>query len=165
MTPIQLGVSIIDQTMQHLLPAKYDSVQARVLLLAIGLQESQFLRRAQIGGPARSFWQEEQGGSIHGVLTSPATRLQMRAVCQLRVVAPIESDVYGAVLTDDLLGCAVARLVLWADPNPLPVLGDVAAAWACYDLRAWRPGKPRPHDWPTNYAAALAAVTHTMQAT
>lgn len=159
MTPVQLGASIIADTMLHLLPAKYDSVQARVMLLAIGLQESGFLRRAQIGGPARSFWQEEQGGGIHGVLTAPATRSQARALCALCDVAPMDIDVYNAVLTLDGLGCGFARLVLFADPKPLPSLGDSAGAWACYAVRCWRPGKPRPQDWPTNYAAALAFYT------
>ena len=36
-----------------------DSAKARVMLLAIGLQESRFEHRRQIGGPARGFWQFE----------------------------------------------------------------------------------------------------------
>ncbi|OMG90710.1 hypothetical protein [Achromobacter xylosoxidans] len=36
-----------------LLPAAMDTPAARVMLLAIGLQESRFVRRRQIGGPAR----------------------------------------------------------------------------------------------------------------
>ncbi|WP_447751837.1 hypothetical protein [Pseudomonas nicosulfuronedens] len=39
-----------------LLPAKMESPQAVVMLLAIGLQESQFTYRKQLGnGPVRSF--------------------------------------------------------------------------------------------------------------
>jgi hypothetical protein len=38
----------------------------------------------------------------------------------------------------------------------LPRLGESGVAWAQY-VKAWRPGRPRPLDWPHNYAAALAA--------
>jgi len=39
-----------------ILPAKMDTPQARVMLLAIGLQESEFAHRRQMGnGPARGF--------------------------------------------------------------------------------------------------------------
>jgi hypothetical protein len=40
----------------------YDSPKARMMLLVIGLQESRFEHRRQIGGPAVSFWQVEEGG-------------------------------------------------------------------------------------------------------
>ena len=44
-----------------LLPAAMNTPQARCMLLAIGLQESRFVHRRQIGGPARGFWQFERG--------------------------------------------------------------------------------------------------------
>ncbi|MCV6902125.1 MAG: hypothetical protein NTT76_05400, partial [Achromobacter xylosoxidans] len=44
-----------------LLPAGMDTQAAHVMLLAIGLQESRFTHRQQIGGPARGFWQFEKG--------------------------------------------------------------------------------------------------------
>ena len=54
-----------------LLPAKMTSPQAEVMLLAIGLQESQFEHRCQLGnGPAKSFWQGEQGGGMVAGLLS-----------------------------------------------------------------------------------------------
>lgn len=154
---IATGVGIVELTMSHLLPAKFDGDRARVMLLAIGLQESQFLFHSQVGGPARSYWQMEQGGGIHGVLNAQPSKAYAKSVCQFRAVAPVESDVYAAFLVDDLLACSFARLLLWCDANPLPMLGDADSAWACY-LRNWRPGKPRPDDWPSNYAAALVAV-------
>lgn len=157
MTAIQTGCSVIEATLGHLLPGKFDSVAARVMLGAIGLQESGFTTRKQVGGPARSYWQMEQGGGIHGVLTHPASRLYARSVCGLRAVAPTESDVYAAMLSDDLLGCAFARLLLFTDTAPLPALGDIQAGWDYYE-RNWRPGKPRPDDWAGNYIAAQAAV-------
>lgn len=46
----------------RLLPPAMDTVKARVMLLAIGLQESAFAARRQAGnGPARGFWQFELG--------------------------------------------------------------------------------------------------------
>lgn len=47
-----------------LLPAKIDSSAARCQILAIGLHESRFLHRRQIGGPARGLQQFEQGGGV-----------------------------------------------------------------------------------------------------
>lgn len=48
-----------------LLPAKMTSPQAELMLLAIGLQESELKHRRQHGnGPARSLWQAEQGGGM-----------------------------------------------------------------------------------------------------
>lgn len=158
MTAIQTGAGIVQLAMSHLLPAKFDSKPARVQLLAIGLQESGFLTRQQHGGPARSYWQMEQGGGIRGVLTHPASKAYARSFCGLRAVAPVESDVYAAFLGDDQLACAFSRLLLWTDAAPLPQLGDADGAWKYY-LHNWRPGNPRPEAWLENYAAALATVT------
>ena len=59
-----------------LLPAAMNTPQARCMLLAIGLQESRFVHRRQIGGPARGFWQFERGTrtSRGGVWGVPAPR-------------------------------------------------------------------------------------------
>lgn len=157
MTAIATGAGIVEKTMQHLLPAKFDGRPARVMLLAIGLQESRFTTRQQQGGPARSYWQMEQGGGIRGVLEHPASRPYARAFCGLRAVAPVSSDVYAAFLSDDQLACAFARLLLWTDAAPLPPVDDASGAWAYY-LRNWRPGQPRPDSWAANHAAAVAAV-------
>jgi hypothetical protein len=166
MSAIQTGAGIVELTMQHLLPAKFDGAQARVLLLAIPQQESGWKYRQQIGGPARSYYQFEQAGGIRGVLTHPATKAYARAICGLRAVAPVESDVYAAFLFDDPLACAFARLLLWTDPSPLPQLGDEQGAWALYH-RTWRPGAFDRGDasqkadvkarWHNSYSAALAA--------
>ncbi|WP_199533145.1 hypothetical protein [Thiopseudomonas alkaliphila] len=51
-----------------LLPARMKSKKAVVMMLAIGLQESRFIHRRQIKGPARGFWQFEKGGGVYGVL-------------------------------------------------------------------------------------------------
>ena len=138
----------------HLLPPKMDSQAARVMLLAIGLQESRFQYRFQKlagrpyeKGPARGFWQFERGGGVHGVMSHPATRDLAKHVCESRGV-PLDSVIVHAKLeTDDILAAAFARLLLWADRLPLPAVdADHDAAWDCY-VRNWRPGKPHRATW------------------
>ncbi|WP_325435970.1 hypothetical protein [Pseudomonas nitroreducens] len=141
-----------------LLPAKMESPQAVVMLLAIGLQESHFEYRRQLGnGPARSFWQMERGGGVHGVLRHPISAKIAANICAIRGVEPNDQAVWEAIERDDVLAACMARLLLYTDPLRLPALGDSAGAWDLY-LRVWRPGKPRPAEWPENYAAALEAV-------
>lgn len=140
-----------------MLPARMTGPQADVMLLAIGLQESRFRHRRQIRGPARGYWQFEQGGGVRGVLVHPATRAHARRICEARDVLPQSSEVYAALEYDDVLAAAFARLLLWSDPEPLPKLGDTAESWALY-LRVWRPGKPHHHTWGELYHQAYKAV-------
>jgi len=141
----------------ELLPAQMDSPQARVMLVAIMLQESGLRTRQQQNGPAHGLAQCEQP-VMQLLLDNPASAKLVRELCHSRAVAPVASDMYWAVLTDDIFAAAIARLILWCDPAPLPAVGDADEAWACY-LHVWGPGKPRPQDWPNNYRAALSAVT------
>lgn len=131
--------SVIRPALHELLPAKYAGRDVEALLLAIGQQESGFAHRTQVGGPARGFWQFEQRGGVHGVLNHDATRLEARAVCLKRAVAPTDGDVYLALGHDDAFACALARLLIATDPAPLPKWGDAKAA-ADYYHRNWRPG-------------------------
>lgn len=145
-----------------LLPAAMDTQAARVMLLAIGLQESRFVHRRQIGGPARGFWQFEKGtrasrGGVWGVYRHAASRDRLAALCKARSVACDPDAIYAALEYDDVLAAGVARLLLWTDPKELPAIGDADAGWALY-LRTWRPGKPHPKTWPALYAQAMAAV-------
>lgn len=131
--------------------------EALVEMLAIGLQESRFIYRRQIGGPARSFWQFEQGGGVKGVLNHVATQAKARALCSAREVEATPAAVYNRLEHDDVLGAGFARLLLLSDPRPLPALGKAEEAWAYY-LRNWRPGKPHPQTWPGFYQQALEYV-------
>lgn len=139
-----------------------------VLLLAIHLQEAPNQEQRQIGGPAVGIWQFEEGGGIAGVLRHPASRPYALIVCKALGVEPTKSAVYAALQsTDDVLDAAFARLLLWTDRQPLPVIGDVAGAWELY-LRTWRPGafsrgskKQREalrRKWSVNYAKAMDMV-------
>lgn len=139
-----------------LLPAKMDTPAARVQLLAIGLQESRFLYRRQLGnGPARGLWQFERTGGVRGVLTHPASREHAYRICAGRGVAPVAAAVHPALETDDVLAAAFARLLMWTDGWRLPAVGDAQGGWEMY-IRTWRPGKPHPQTWAGLYAQALA---------
>lgn len=156
----QVQRTILDPMFSALLP-DFDSPQARVMLLAIGLQESRFSTRVQVGrngpGPARGFWQFERLGGVQGVLKHRTTRHYALMVCEARNVDPNAGKVWKALESDDILAAAFARLLLWSDPQPLPAIGDGNAAWDCY-LRNWRPGKPHPSTWGGLYAQAMASV-------
>lgn len=130
----------------ELLPTKMDTPRARVMLLAIGYQESNFEHRRQLvgapprpTGPAVSFWQFERGGGVKGVLNHSSSRVYAAAVCKVRGVPAEPHAVWTAMQTDDVLGAAMARLLLYTDPKALPEVGDADGAWYLY-LRVWRPG-------------------------
>lgn len=141
-----------------------DSKESRCLLLAIGLQESRFEHRRQMGnGPARGFWQFERGtaaskGGVWGVFLHPASGKLLRALAEQRGCPPSPSNIWEAIEHDDTLAAGLARLLILTDPLKLPALGDVDGAWRLYADRCWRPGKPHPKTWPGYYAQALEAV-------
>lgn len=128
---------------------------ARVLLMAIAGQESNWSHRTQVGGPARSYWQFELGGGVVAVFS--ATQRQIRAVCDTLDVPCSPAVVFEAMAWNDVVACAMARLNLWRDPAPLPAVGDKDAAWNYY-RRIWAPGAPHPELWPAVYDQALATV-------
>jgi hypothetical protein len=140
-----------------LLPPGMDRPQARVMLLAIGQQESRFTYREQIGGPARGFWQFEAGGGVKGVMTHAASKALVQQVCAWRGV-PFERDrLWAALATDDVLAAAMARLLLWTDPRALPGRDDAQGGWDLY-ARVWRPGRPHRETWNAFYAKAVQTI-------
>ena len=154
-----------------LLPARMSSPEAEVMLLAIGLQESELKHRRQHGnGPARSLWQAEQGGGmVAGLLGFHNQDVQdlARGLCAVRGVPAQPRAVWEAIEHDDVLAAGLARLLLFTDPAKLPGLGDEEGAWQLY-LRTWRPGAftrgtatkraELRHKWAKNYAQALEVV-------
>lgn len=140
-----------------LLPARMSSPQAEIMLLAIGLQESNLAHRRQIGGPARGLLQFERGGGVAGVLRHTASRDHAVRVCDARGVQAVADQVYQQLEHDDVLAMAFGRLLLWTDPHALPAEHDAAGAWDYY-LRTWRPGKPHQHTWDKHYARAVWEV-------
>lgn len=149
-----------------LLPRELDTPEARVMLLAIGLQESRFQHRRQLIkkggdllplGPATGYWQFERGGGCRGIVDHPASRYWTYRICSTREVAFTATAIWRALELDDVLAAAAARLLLFTDPRRLPELGDEKGGWNLY-LRAWRPGKPHRDTWPGLYAQALSTL-------
>lgn len=128
-----------------LLPRELTSPGARAMLIAMGLQESRFQHRRQVKGPARGFWQFEQGG-VSGVLTHPASSAMARDFAHaLRY--PVETEaIHTALEHNDVLACGFARLLLWTLPDTLPEPTEPIDGWSQY-LNAWRPGKPHEATW------------------
>jgi hypothetical protein len=153
-----------------MLPARMNSRQAETMLLAIGLQESRFVHRRQMGnGPARSFWQGERGGGmVAGVRTHEQTKAHAAMLYRERGVSPDNNAIWSAIEHDDVLAAGLARLLLWSDPGRLPESDDVEGGWKLY-LKTWRPGAyDRGTDeqraelrakWGRNFAAAVREVS------
>jgi hypothetical protein len=159
MSPADLLALIINPTtkwMERLVDVKSDE-KAKVLLLTIAQQESGIEYRKQVGGPAVSWWQFESGGGVKGVLNYPTTKDKIAKICKELKVPCTQSDVYNAMVHNDVLSCAMARLLLYTDARVLPEMGDVKGAWNYY-LENWRPGKPHPNSWDTFYKISRQAL-------
>ena len=142
---------------------------AEAMMVAIGLQESRFLHRDQIVpgkppgqiGPATGFWQFERNGGVAAVMSHALTADIARRVSAAAGVAWDRDAIWRSFTKPegDQLAAAFARLLLFADPAPLPAPSAASedAAWACY-LRNWRPGKPNRETWGRFWATALAVI-------
>jgi len=159
MTPHELLETAIVPALR-LLPESMDSDPAIAMCIAIALQESRIQHRRQIGGPARGYWQFEQGGGVRGVLTHPKSQQYIRTVLQSLDYHP-ESDpaaCYAAIEHNDVLAAAFARLLLYTLPDTLPARNAPGAGWTQY-VRAWRPGKPHQETWNGYFETAWEVVT------
>ncbi len=152
-----------------LLPANMDSPEARVMLLAIGLQESRFEHRYQVldgggKGAARGYWQFERGtkaskGGVWGVYLYHSTMELLRLLCRERDCGFEPGAIWGAIETDDILAAGLARLLLFTDPKRLPAVTDADGAWELYALRTWKPGKPHRRSWAGFHRCAREEVS------
>lgn len=142
-----------------LLPASMDTRARRLLVAATGFQETSYLTRFQYNnGPARSYWQFENGSlaAINGVLNHKATKALAVVVCSACGVQPERVAVWKAMESDDVLGSAFAAMLIYTDPFRLPTTKD--EAWTMYAKRLWRPGKPHPDKWDESWAFANKVV-------
>lgn len=145
-----------------LLPKEMDVPLVRVLHAAIGYQESRYEHRRQVisvlgelreSGPACGYWQFEKGGGVKGVMQFGGKVQELaEKVCKARGVRWDREAVWLALVKDDVLAAAFARLLIYTDPHRLP--GTAQAGWEMYQ-RVWRPGKPHPATWARAYAFAL----------
>ena len=138
-----------------LLPRRMTSPESIAMLITIGLQESRFEHRRQIGGPARGFFQFEQGGGVVGVLTHRATRDMICNILDRLEYDRNISTSYGAIEHNDALATVYARLLLWTLPGALPGPDEDEMAWGQY-IEAWRPGRPHRETWDEVYRQAWA---------
>jgi len=158
----------VDEALR-LLPPSMAGRLARVNLLAIALQESGGRARVQMSlrpggppGPARGLWQFELGGGCQGIVRHQVSRDLIRRVMTARGLADLSDPtdraglLWQSIRTDDVLGAAAARLLLWTDPGPLPMEPD--EGWSKY-LRVWRPGRPHPDRWASHWEIAERTVT------
>lgn len=158
---------MIDLIQYHIIPAAYsllpnnmNTPEATAMLLAIGLQESRFEHRTQMIGPARSFWQFEEGGGCAGVLKHKVSRPHITRVLGTLCYNPLAkpSELHSLITHNDVLAAVCARLLLWTDSRPLLRKEDgPEAAWQLY-ARTWRPGKPHRETWDSYHKTAWARV-------
>lgn len=148
-----------------LLPGRMDSAEARANIMAIGMQESEFIARQQGGtarksgsGPAKSFWQFEKKGGVQELLSNETTRPILIPVLNILGYPEWTAEaLHEAMEHNDVLACVMARLLLYIDPQELADSMEVWKAWRMY-LRRWRPGLERPKPWPKNYDKAWALI-------
>lgn len=150
------ALSLVINPGLNLLPPPFTSDEARILMLTIGMQESRFEHRKQLGGPARGFFQFESGGGYHGVVRHHATgALATRVLSDLHIPP---WDGFDAIQFNDTLAAAFARLLIYTDPAPLPSVNAAPDVWWDYYLRCWRPGKPHRSTWDSFLIHAKDAV-------
>lgn len=132
----------------RLLPPEMESEAATAMLIAIGWQESRFVHRKQISGPAKGFWQFERGGGVAGVLSHPSTRDHVRdAMDALKYpFSPTPHWAHTTLTDNDILAAVFARLLLWTVPHALPDRQSPNDGWHQY-ISGWRPGRPHPETW------------------
>lgn len=161
MTPETFYSRIVEPTLQYMAGSPSIAIpvtdSARVLVMAIAGQESRWKERRQIGGPAHSYWQFERGGGVAGLFGHPATKLKLGTVCAALDIEYDPDVVYEAMIWNDTLACAMARLLLYSDPAPLPAYWDKIAGWQYYE-RNWRPGAPHPETWSALFEQSLKAI-------
>lgn len=157
MMPIDALRDAIDPALEWL-PSNMSSMDARVMLLSIGLQESRFEHRRQMGnGPAKGFWQFEEGGGVKGVMNHLSTSRLARAICDERNVPFTTRQVWNALEHDDVLAAVFARLNLWWAPGALPRVAETQKAWDLY-IFTWRPGKPHRSTWDAYHRTARSTL-------
>ena len=140
----------------RLLPVEMDGFLSARMLTAIALQESNLQHRRQIGGPARGYLQFELGG-LKGVLRHEPSRGHAAAIVNaLDMASFAPADLHAALEFNDVLACAMGRLLLYTHPMPLP--DNEADGWNYY-LFLWRPGRPHPERWAECWRRATEAVT------
>ena len=158
MKPDVMLTQIMDPGMKILrgLGGPKESNEARVFLLAVTLQESgpDLAARYQNSpsssvGPARGWWQFEQGGGVRGVMNHATSKKVARDLADACFVQWNEAAVWRAIEGHDVLAVGFARSLLWTDPFNIPI-SQVPAWQKCgrgIGRRQWRPSATTPWRW------------------
>ena len=141
-----------------LLPSRMDTPEAKAMLIAMGLQESRFDHRKQLGGPAHGFWQFEKNGGVRGVIEHPVVGPILVPVLETLNYERLTTQCYEAIVHNDILACVFARLFLYTAPGRLPQQGEAELGWQNY-VKTWRPGKPHRRTWDAFFSEAWRVVT------
>src|SRR5215472_7871374 len=101
------------------------SQEARVLLMAIAGQESDWDARRQQGAPqlGRGFWQFESNG-CSALATNATSEPKLSALLQGIEIPMVLPTIHEAIAWNDAMAVGMARLLLYCDPAPLPIVGD-----------------------------------------
>ncbi len=154
---------VVNPALEYL-PKHLTSDKAKVMLVAICLQESGLNARRQHGnGPARGLAQFElgsklKGGGVWGVFKHHMSHEMLRQLCHDHDVNFEPFAIWSMLEHNDMFAVGVARLLLWTDPKPLPEVDDEAGAWVLYADRTWRPGRPHRSKWAENHRKAREVV-------
>jgi hypothetical protein len=160
MTPADFLSNIIKPGLEqlHALGGPAVTTEAERFMLAIAMQESGPKLDARYqgapsasAGPARGWWQFEQGGGVRGVLQHSASSKLAKNMCEACTVVASDAAVWRALEGHDVLAAVFARLYILTEPHALPTTQN--EAWSQY-LNLWRPGKPHPENWPANWQMA-----------
>ena len=155
MSPRLFLLRVVEPGLQ-LLPGYMVSDAARVMLMAIAGQETNWSARIQANdGPARGYWQFEPGG-VAAVLNDPRAAPIVATAAATMDLAGFPA--YTVIQYNDQMACVFARLLLWSDAAPLPAIGDANGSWNYYS-RCWRPGKPDDTRWGPAYSMACSTVS------
>ncbi len=155
---------VVNPALEYL-PKHLISDKAKVMLVAICLQESDGLRtrRQYNNGPARGFPQFEigsklKGGGVWGVFKHRASHELLRNLCRDHDVNFEPYAIWTMLEHNDMFAVGLARLLLWTDAKPLPEVDDEVGSWELYAKRTWCPGKPHHAKWAENHRKAREVV-------
>lgn len=131
-----------------------------VLMTAIAGQEGNWTERLQIpSGMAHGLFQM-QLDDIYDIMANPATKeifgLGMESFGIETVTAEHLFDLIESP-EGDVLAAFLARLNLYADPNPIPPADEEQSLFQYY-LATWEPGAPNASRWASVYGQALSVV-------
>lgn len=150
-----------------LMPASYDTPNARAGILAICLQETKFAARVQVLDAGKPWWESRPGpangfaqfevGTVALVMKHPAVRNTVLSALATLGYPTDAAVIHDAMRHNDFLTLVFARCLLRTVPGPLPDISNSKTGWEQY-LWAWRPGKPHEETWEANWRRAWEVV-------